>query len=98
MNQHLHLTPVEIQRAGWEALKKELGLTGALRFLLQYERGEGDYTKLRRKLFKGETVESLTDKMRKRRRTSENSKRTEARKSQRSESQSSEGQMSEIRE
>ena len=98
MNQHLHLTPVEIQRAGWEALKKELGLTGALRFLLQYERGEGDYTKLRRKLFKDETVESLMDKMRKRRRTSENCKRTEARKSQRSESQSSEGQMSEIRE
>ena len=27
MSQHFHLTPVEIQRAGWEALKKELGVT-----------------------------------------------------------------------
>jgi hypothetical protein len=32
---------------------------------LQYEKGEGDYTKLRRELFKDETVESLIDKMRK---------------------------------
>ena len=68
MNHSLHLTPVEIQKAGWDALKKELGVTGALRFLLQYERGEGDYTKLRRKLFKGETVESLVYKVKKRRR------------------------------
>jgi hypothetical protein len=50
----------EIQKAGWEALKKELGLVGALRFLLQYEKGEGDYTKLRRKFFRGETVKNLT--------------------------------------
>lgn len=63
MRQVLNLTPIEIQKAGWEALKKELGLIGALRFLLQYEKGEGDYTKLRRELFKNETVESLIDKM-----------------------------------
>lgn len=67
MNQISNLTPIEIQKAGWEALKKQLGLVGALRFLLQYERGEGDYTKLRRKMFKGETVESLINKMRKER-------------------------------
>ena len=67
MSQVLHRTPVEIQRAGWEALKKRLGLAGALRFLLQYEKGEGDYTKLRRKYFKGKTVKSLVDDMRKER-------------------------------
>ena len=66
MNRHLHLTPIEIQKAGWNALKKELGIVGALRFLLQYEKGEGDYTKLRRRLFRGETVESLIEKMKKR--------------------------------
>jgi hypothetical protein len=65
MSQITNLTPVEIQKAGWKALKKQLGLVGALRFLLQYEKGEGDYTKLRRELFKDETVESLIDKMRK---------------------------------
>jgi hypothetical protein len=63
MSEILDLTPIEIQKAGWEALKKQLGLVGALRFLLQYERGEGDYTELRRELFKGETVESLIDRM-----------------------------------
>ena len=52
MSQITNLTPVEIQKAGWKALKKQLGLVGALRFILQYEKGEGDYTKLRRKLFK----------------------------------------------
>ena len=48
-----------------KALKNQLGLVGALRFLLQYEKGERDYTKLRRELFKDETVESLIDRMRK---------------------------------
>ncbi len=65
MSQILHRTPVEIQRAGWEALKRQLGVAGALKFLLQYERGEGDYTKLRRKFFKGKTVKSLMNEMRK---------------------------------
>jgi len=46
-------------------LKKQLGLVGALRFILQYEKGEGDYTKLRKELFKNETVESLIGKMKK---------------------------------
>jgi len=65
MTQIRDLTPVEIQKAGWEALKEQLGLVGALRFLLQYEKGERDYTELRRELFKDETVESLMDRMRK---------------------------------
>ncbi len=65
MRQISNLTPMEIQKAGWEALKKQLGFVGALRFLLQYETGEGDYTKLRKELFKNETVESLIGKMKK---------------------------------
>ena len=65
MRQISNLTPMEIQKAGWEALKKQLGLVGALRFLLQYEKGEGDYTKLRKELFKNETVESLIGKIKK---------------------------------
>jgi len=67
MNDISHLTPIEIQRAGWNILRKQLGPVGALRFLLQYEKGEGDYTKLRRKMFKGETVDTLIHKMRKER-------------------------------
>jgi hypothetical protein len=67
MSQILHRTPVEIQRAGWEALKKQLGVTGALKFLLQYEKGEGDYTKLRRKFYKDKTVKDLMNEMQKER-------------------------------
>ena len=67
MSEILHRTPVEIQKAGWEALKKQLGLPGALRFLLQYDKGKGDYTKLRRRFFKGKTVKSLVNDMRKER-------------------------------
>jgi hypothetical protein len=65
MSDILDLTPIEIQKAGWEALKKQLGLVGALRFLLQYERGEGNYTELRKELFKDETVESIINRMKK---------------------------------
>jgi len=68
MSQILHRTPIEIQKAGWDALKKQLGLPGAIRFLLQYEKGGGDYTKLRKKYFKGKTVKSLVNDMRKERR------------------------------
>jgi len=70
MSQVLHRTPIEIQKAGWEALKKQLGLPGAIRFLLQYEKGEGDYTQLRRKIFKGKTVKSLINEMKKERKVS----------------------------
>jgi|OpeIllAssembly_1097287.scaffolds.fasta_scaffold1004474_2 hypothetical protein len=70
MSQVLHRTPIEIQKAGWEALKKQLGLPGAIRFLLQYEKGEGDYTQLRRKIFKGKTVKSLINEMNKERKFS----------------------------
>ena len=65
MSKPLNLTPIEIQKSGWEALKRKLGVVGALRFLLQYEKGGGDYTKLRRELFKDETVESLVNRMKK---------------------------------
>jgi hypothetical protein len=65
MSQILNLTPIEIREAGWEVLKTHLGLVGALKFLLQYEKGEGNYTELRRELFKEDTVESLIDRMKK---------------------------------
>lgn len=42
----------EIRIAGLKALKKELGPVGMVRFLQQYELGEGDYTKERKKLLK----------------------------------------------
>ena len=52
-------TPAEVRRAGWKALKEKLGPVSALRFMLDYERGEGDYTELRRKMFEGKTVKDI---------------------------------------
>jgi hypothetical protein len=65
MSKIMDLTPGEIREAGWNVLKDQLGLHGAIKFLLQYEKGEGDYTELRREVFKNETVESLIDKIKK---------------------------------
>ncbi len=65
MSQTLEMTPANLRKAGWNALKERLGIPEALRFLLQYEKGEGDYTELRRELYKGETVDSLVNRMKK---------------------------------
>jgi len=57
------LTSAEVRRAGWEALREKLGPASALRFMLDYERGEGNYTELRREIFKGKTVQGIVADM-----------------------------------
>jgi len=42
------LTLSEIRVRGFEALLRELGAAGAIRFIQQYESGRGDYTRDRR--------------------------------------------------
>ena len=37
--------PVELRRRGFEALVQALGWVNAVRFLRQYEVGQGDYTR-----------------------------------------------------
>ncbi|MBU1053474.1 MAG: hypothetical protein KKC46_06555 [Proteobacteria bacterium] len=63
MNALNELTPVEVRRAGWEALREKLGPAGALKFILDYDRGEGNYTELRKKIFKGKTVKDIIKDM-----------------------------------
>ena len=53
------VSPVEIREIGFEALTKELGVVGAIRFMQQYDRGRGDYTKEREKLYNDMTVDEL---------------------------------------
>jgi hypothetical protein len=36
--------PAELRRIGLQVLVRELGYVNAMRFLLQYETGQGDYT------------------------------------------------------
>lgn len=45
-------TPHEIAAAGFESLVRSLGPGGAVQFILQYERGKGDYTKERTGILK----------------------------------------------
>jgi hypothetical protein len=66
MNMPLNeLTPAAVRRAGWEALTEKLGPASALKFILDYDRGEGNYTELRQKIFKGKTVKSIIEDMKK---------------------------------
>lgn len=53
------ITFAEIKTKGWMALVKELGYSGATKFVLLYETGEGDYTKERKELFKDITIEDI---------------------------------------
>ncbi len=57
----IDLTPAEIRKEGWEALVSKLGVAKSLRFLLEYDRGHGNYTELRKELFAGQTVDDILD-------------------------------------
>lgn len=61
----IELTPAEVRRAGWDALREKLGPASALKFILDYDRGEGTYTELRKKIFKGKTVKDIIQDMKK---------------------------------
>jgi len=53
------LTGAALRDAGWNALVKSIGLINATRFILQYESGYGDYTRIKKGLFKGKSVIDL---------------------------------------
>jgi hypothetical protein len=53
------LTLYEIRTIGFEALLRELGPAGAIRFIQQYESGHGDYTRSRRKLLPKKPVREI---------------------------------------
>jgi len=59
------LTPKEIRSIGWDVLLKNLGPNGALRFILDYEKGEGNYCELRKEIFKDKTVQELVQEIKK---------------------------------
>jgi hypothetical protein len=41
------MTPIELNRKGFQALVDSLGYVDAVRFIKQFDNGEGDYTKER---------------------------------------------------
>jgi hypothetical protein len=51
------LSAYELRREGWIALTERLGVSGAIRFLMQYDPGHGDYTAERRETFANLTLD-----------------------------------------
>ena len=60
----VRLTNAEIRARGWEALIEKLGPSGALRYAMQTERGQGDYARRRHRLLGGLSVNQLLARMR----------------------------------
>ena len=58
------LTNAEVRAQGWEALVDRLGPSGALRFVLQTERGAGDYSSVRHRQLGGLSVDELLSQVR----------------------------------
>ena len=69
-------TLAEIRMKGWEALIKELGYSGATKFILQFETGEGDYTKERQKFLKNVSLENILTEIKGKKRIKRNEKAT----------------------
>lgn len=54
--------PAELRRRGLEVLVDQLGYVDAMRFLLQYETGHGDYTRERDQFLPAWTTEEIIDR------------------------------------
>ena len=57
--------PIEIRKAGLEALNKELGVVGTAYFLRQFNKGNGDYTAKRDQILDGITLDEAIESIRK---------------------------------
>ena len=55
------LSLYQIRMEGWKALTERLGPAGAMRFMMQYDPGYGDYTKERRDIFAELTIDTLLE-------------------------------------
>lgn len=59
MSQSASMSAYEIRLEGWKALTERLGPAGAMRFMMQYDPGHGDYTKERQEIFADLDLEEL---------------------------------------
>ena len=57
MSRAADLSNYEIRAEGWKALTGRLGVSGAIRFLMEYAPGRGDYVEERRELFRDLTLD-----------------------------------------
>lgn len=54
--------PVELRRKGFTALVESLGWINAVRFIRQYEQGQGDYTRERQSILPDWDADTLVKK------------------------------------
>lgn len=59
------IPPEKIRRVGLEALSKALGPVGMVRFLQQFEMGEGNYTSDRKRWLKRADVKNIVREIKK---------------------------------
>lgn len=63
------MTPQQIRVAGLAALARELGLVGMIRFMQQFEMGQGDYSKDRHQWLDPYTVDDIAKMVREKKET-----------------------------
>ena len=66
MSKSASMSAYEIRLEGWKALTERLGPAGAMRFMMQYDPGHGDYTKERQEIFADLKLEELLAAIRQR--------------------------------
>jgi hypothetical protein len=59
----------QIRIAGMEALVRELGIVGMVRFLQQFETGHGDYSKDRHEWLDNQDLDTIVKRIREKRET-----------------------------
>ncbi|MBE9208351.1 hypothetical protein IQ244_17810 [Nostoc sp. LEGE 06077] len=65
------LTQAEIKRLGIEALTKALGPVEMARFMQQFEKGSGDYTRDRDEILGNQTIDEIFKRIEERRQKQE---------------------------
>ena len=63
------MTPIELQRKGFQALVNSFGIVDAIRFIHQYDSGSGDYTQERHQWLDKLTMEEILADIEKRQQT-----------------------------
>ena len=59
MSRSSSMSLYEIRMEGWKALAERLGPAGAMRFMMQYDPGHGDYSEERHVIFAALTIDEL---------------------------------------
>ena len=55
----------DVKGAGWSALVERLGFAGATLFVLEYEKGYGDYTEESKKIFNRKKLREIVKEIKK---------------------------------